>query len=95
MEDVIANDDRLPIRQSKRRKMENKIEKSPKRTHITDLVPDCLERIFMYLKVMDLVNVADVCMYFRNCSYLPFGEKYSKKIIEIRSFPGPIEDYLL
>lgn len=69
--------------QSKRKKNEE----SSSEININDVIQECLEGIFMYLHFEDLVNVADVSKYFRNCAYLPFSRKYSRKIIEIPAFP--------
>lgn len=64
-----------------------KNEESTSEMHINDVIQECVENIFMYLNFEDLINVANVSQYFRNCSYLPFSRKYSEKTIEFPAFP--------
>lgn len=55
-------------------------------TKITDIFQECLEHVFTYLDLADLISVADANMFLRKATYLPFNQKFGGKTIEI-DFP--------
>lgn len=69
----------------KRLKTDESIEEPIEQTKISDLFQECLEHIFSYLDLADLLNVADVDRSFQKATYVPFKQKYARKSIEIRS----------
>lgn len=46
---------------------------------VTDVNSDCLEYVFYYLNLMDLINVADANKKFRQVAVSVFGRKYKEK----------------
>lgn len=68
------------IQEVKRNKtMENA--ECPSQYNITDI--DCLQRIFKYFDLKDLLVVADMCQLFRQAATFPFKCKYGNKNISI------------
>lgn len=60
-----------------------------KPTKITDINTYCLEGIFNYLTLSDLLNVSDACKHFKDAADFVFSAKYRKKAViinEIRVF---------
>lgn len=51
--------------------------------NITDVNNDCLEYIFMYLSLFDLLNLADSCNRLRQIARSTYASKYSKKLVKI------------
>lgn len=66
--------------QTKRQKTGNS-EKQPEQMNIKDLGIDCLEKIFMFFDLENLLSVAHVCKQFEQATKYPFIRKYSKKTI--------------
>lgn len=58
------------------------------RMKLTDLGVDCLERIFRYLPIEDLLNLADSNKQLKNTADLVFLLKYSSKIANIVGIAG-------
>lgn len=54
-----------------------------RRTKITDINTDCLEHIFKYLTLSDLLNVSDASKYFKDAADFAFTAKYGKKAVTI------------
>lgn len=84
------------VYQPKRQK-EDDIETSDidAQTKITDLNTYCLESIFEYLALSDLLNVCDACKHFRNAADFIFSVKYREKTVivnEIRVFRTRVLD---
>lgn len=68
--------------QSKRSKMEETMnEISPKK--LTDINQFCLERIFMYLDLEDLLNVADANKKLQTATIAPFDRKFASNPVKI------------
>lgn len=56
---------------------------SDDQTKITDMPQLCLEHIFMYLDLEDLLNVVDANKYLRLAAQTPFSRKYTGREILI------------
>lgn len=63
---------------------------SPNQMKITDLNPDCLEHIFKYLHIEDLLNVADSRKSLKNAVDQAFTCKYEKRILISLIFMIPL-----
>lgn len=53
------------------------------RVKITDINIDCLEVVFKYLSIVDLLSIADSNKFLRNAAELVFILKYGKKRVDI------------
>ncbi|XP_031637160.1 uncharacterized protein LOC116349731 [Contarinia nasturtii] len=69
---------RLENQRIKRQKIEN-ADDVPTGTKITDINPDCLEHILMYLNLGDLLNVADSNKYLKSVAEEIYVRKYGRK----------------
>lgn len=54
-----------------------------KEIEITDVNTDCLEKIFKFLELGDLLNVRDTCKHFQAAADFAFGQRFSRKWIII------------
>lgn len=52
-------------------------------TKITDIIDDCLEQIFKYLMLQDLINLADACKRFETPVELTFASMYKGKVVKL------------
>lgn len=60
------------------------VELMPEQLNITNINHDCMNNIFEYLELEDLLNVADTCMTLRDVASQFFEWKYSgNKIVGI------------
>lgn len=63
-------------------------------TKITDINNDCLEHIFNYLSLIDLLNVADASKCFKQGVNLSFTAKYGSKKLKLQGIePSPHQSY--
>lgn len=59
-----------------------------KQTKIIDLNIDCIQEIFSYLSVVDLMNVADSNRCLKNAANLSFAQRYGKKSVQLNIVPS-------
>lgn len=57
--------------------------KPSEQTEFTDINTDCLEKIFNYLELDDLLNVADTCTHFKGAADIVASRIFAKKWIII------------
>lgn len=57
---------------------------SDESTKITDVNQFCLEHIFQYLDLKNLLNVAHSNKHLRQATIIPFARKYAAGLVEIR-----------
>lgn len=67
-----------------------------KRNHplkITDITQLCLENIFIYLSLSDLLNVADSNKILATATHAPFAQLYARKMIRIQQWKSKTNRY--
>lgn len=70
---------------SNRRRPENDVAvASPMK--ILDVNNDCIEHVFNYLGLLDLINVAEASKHLRQVAIMFFAHKYQRKIVKINAY---------
>lgn len=79
----------------KQKKTEQEKSSSTFKTKITDINDDCLEKVFMYLSLDDLINIARTNKPLKPAADMVFQRKYAKKKINLHIVSDPKDGSVL
>lgn len=77
--------------QQNKRKKDEAPEEAVSLMQLTDVVDDCLEQIFKYLMLPDLISLGDTCKRFQPVATSTFETKCNGKVIELYPYPRRLD----